>query len=116
MNIKDILFFALISLTVGLVANHYFNLDIGFLNDIENSLASSGQGGTSSTRGIGGMDSARKQSNSDECLRFKKSNTDRKTMALMELSSAKKEGDGTKIREAQAKLAEIALQEGAACR
>lgn len=116
MSIKDILFLALISLTVGLVANHYYNLDIGFLNDIENSLASSGQSGKSSTRGIGGMGAEGKKSNSAECESLKKSQGDRKTLALIDLAAAKKQGDITKIRETEAKLEELALKERAVCR
>jgi hypothetical protein len=116
MSIKDILFFALISLTVGLLANHYLNLDIGFLNDIENSLVSSGQSGKSSTRGVGGTGAGGAKSNSAECESLKKFQSERKTIALMELDAAKKQRDITKIRETEAKLEELALKERAVCR
>jgi hypothetical protein len=116
MSLKDILFFTLVSLMVGLAANHYFNLNIGFLDNIENSLVSSGQSGTTYTRGVGGMEYAGKQSNSTECLQLKRSNTDRKTLALMDLGAAKKEGDSAKLRETEAKLAELARMERAVCK
>lgn len=116
MNIKDILFFALVSLAVGLWANHYFNLDIGFLTHIENSLVSSGQSGKSSTRGIGGMGAESIQSGSAECESLRKSFGDAKTSARDELAAAKKEGDVMKIKAAEARLEELSRRERAVCK
>lgn len=116
MDIKDLLFFALVSLTVGLLANHYFNLNVGFLDNIENSLVSSGQGGKSSTRGIDGMGAEDKRSNTAECKNLMKSHADRKILARNDLATAKKSGDVTKVREVEAMLEAFASEERAVCK
>lgn len=116
MNIKDLLFLILVALTAGLVANHYYNLDIGFLTNIENSLISSGRSGTSSTRGIGGMEPEAKKSKSAECERLVKANTDLKILTRNELEAAKKARDISKTREVEARLEEIARREREVCR
>lgn len=116
MDIKGLLFFALVSLTVGLLANHYFNLNVGFLDNIENSLVSSGQGGKLSTHGADGMGAEDPKSNTAECKNLMKSHADRKTLARSDIATAKKSGDVSRAREIEAMLEALVREEKAVCK
>lgn len=116
MDIKDLLFFALVSLTAGLLANHYFNLNIGFLNSIESSLVSSSQGGKSSTPGMDGRGAEDPKSNTADCKNLMKSHTDRKMIARSDIATAKKSGDTAKAREIEAMLEALVREEKAVCK
>lgn len=115
MNLKDILFFMIIGLTVALGVNHYMGLDIEFLNNIQNAIVSSGERGGSSVRDIGGSGIGDSKSNSAECERMRKSLGDAKTLARNDLATAKKEGDAMRIREAQDNLDSLARRERETC-
>lgn len=108
MNIKDFLFFVIISLTAAVAANHYFVLDIEFLNNIENTLISSGQRGKFSTYG--------EKAYTPECERALKNLYDAKTTAHADLATAKSKGDVMKIREAEARLEQLLRKGEAACK
>jgi hypothetical protein len=116
MDIKDLLFFALVSLTVGLLANHYFNLNIGFLNSIESSLASSGQGGKSPARDTDGRGAEDPKLTTADCKNLMKAHVDRKTIARTDIATAKKSGDVSRVREIEAMLEALAREEKAVCK
>jgi hypothetical protein len=116
MSLKDILFFMIIGLTVALGVNHYLGLDIEFLNNIQDTIVTSGERGGSSVRSIGGSGSTGSNTRSAECERLLKSLGDAKTLARNDLDAAKKEGDTMRIREMEDNLASLARREREACR
>ncbi|MBI4666480.1 MAG: hypothetical protein HY751_08740 [Nitrospinae bacterium] len=117
MDIKEIFFYLLGALTIALIANHYFELGIEALDNIEESLVSSGERGGGAIREIGGQSNGgdTDKNQSRECLSVRRRAGDARVMIRKNLEAAKKENDIVKARDLEDRIASLNEEERQAC-
>ncbi len=114
LGFKDILIYGVLALAVALGANHYLDLNIKPLDDLEHALSGSGSSSDSSSSNYSLGNNDYGSTTDEECARSKVSG-DARMMTRKAIAQAKEDKDMDKLAELEEKWEEMDRQDREAC-